>query len=269
MTILDVFQRMFEGASLEVEDLFLLETYQIGLLPGWVPEREFAAVLWANPQLQRFLLKKQPAITAFVKEVMEKAGPAADPDELEQCGDTLVWTIADLLVYNVCPEVYDGLAFHHWDFGEIINVTPLEGKVVIDGGAGTGRVSLKAAQTAQTVFAVEPVGRLREFIREKAARQGLDNLFVVDGLLKAIPFPDNFADVLITSHALGWHLAEELPEFERVVKPGGVIIHCPGTAVNVAAEDPIHTCLISADWGYEHSQFWEADGWKWKYWKRV
>ena len=48
---------MFKGASLGVEDLYLLETFQINYFPGWVPEREFAAVLWAYPPVKKFLEK--------------------------------------------------------------------------------------------------------------------------------------------------------------------------------------------------------------------
>jgi ubiquinone/menaquinone biosynthesis C-methylase UbiE len=121
---------------------------------------------------------------------------------------------------------------------------------------------------ARFVFAVEPVGRLRHFIRDKASRRELDNLFVVDGFLHAIPFPDGFADVLITSHALGWRLEDELAEFERVVKAGGTILHCPGTA-EIEAEEPTHQRLISPEWGYSVSRFMEADGRKRKYWKRL
>ena len=120
---------------------------------------------------------------------------------------------------------------------------------------------------ADRVFAVEPVTRLRHFIREKADTAGLNNVFVIDGFLNAIPLPDDWAEVLITSHALGWRLEDELREFERVVKEGGCIIHCPGTAETVAEEDH-HSRLISSDWGYEYSRYKEADGWKRKYWKQ-
>jgi hypothetical protein len=95
----------------------------------------------------------------------------------------------------------------------------------------------------------------------------LRNLYVVDGFGHSLPFPDSFADVLITSHALGWKLAEELTEFERVVEKPGAIIHCPGTAVGT--EEDRHAELISAPWGYQFSEFDEADGRKRKYWKRV
>jgi hypothetical protein len=47
------------------------------------------------------------------------------------------------------------------------------------------------------------VTRLKQFIHARASEADLDNAFVVDGFLHAIPLPDGFADVLITLHALG------------------------------------------------------------------
>ncbi len=58
---------------------------------------------------------------------------------------------------------------------------------------------------------------------------------------------------MITSHALGWHLEEEFAEFERVVKEGGYIIHCPGPA-DKASE------LTSPPWNYCSAKYYEADG---------
>ena len=203
---------MFKGVSLSVEDIYLLESFQIDYFPGWVPERESAAVLWAYPPIKTFLEKKHPPITDFIEYVMAGHGPAANQQELVECSEKLVWTIADLLVYNKCPEAYDALDFHGWDFHEVTTITPLDNKIVIDGGAGTGRVTLEAAGMAKQVYAVEPVTRLRRFIREKALKAGLNNIFTLDGFLHAIPLPDGFADVLITSHALGWELEDELKD---------------------------------------------------------
>lgn len=264
----DAFHRMFPGVSLEVEDLFLLESFQIGYLPGLIPERELAAVLRAHPAIKRFLVRRRPSITAFIEGVLARFGPADNQQELADCSDKLVWTIADLLIYHKCPEAYDSLEFHNWDFGEVTKITPLKRKVVIDGGAGTGRVALEAAGTARHVFAIEPVTRLRQFIREKALKAGFSNVFVSDGFLDAIPLPDDFADVLITSHALGWRLPDELAEFERVVKKGGFIIHCPGTA-EIAREEKQHSVLVSPAYRYQFSRYRESDGWKRKYWKQL
>ena len=195
--------------------------------------------------------------------------PPTDRSVLTRAEDVVVWTIADLIVYNKCPELYDGLEFHGWDFAEVTSITPLGGKVVVDVGAGTGRVALEAALTAYTVFAVEPVARLRRFIREKAASQGRRNVHVVDGFGHVIPLPDDLADVVITSHALGWRLEEELAEFERIAAPGGCIIHCPGTAETPhdKSEYEQHERLVSPDWRYQHARYREADGWKRKYWE--
>jgi ubiquinone/menaquinone biosynthesis C-methylase UbiE len=267
MATADTFKQMFRGVTLEVEDLYLLESFQISYFPGWVPERELAAVLWTYPSIKQFLVKKCPSITEFVEHVTAKFEPINDPQLLAAHSEELVWTIADLLVYNKCPEAYDALDFHNWDFREVTDITSLQDKVIIDGGAGTGRVTIEAAQSASQVFAVEPVARLRQFIRDKVIEAGLNNVLVIDGFLHAIPLPDNFSDVLITSHALGWQIEQELKEFERVVRKGGCIIHCPGTA-ETDAEEEQHSRLISSEWGYEFSRYQEADGWKRKYWKR-
>ncbi len=200
MDAVDTLKEMFKKITFEVEDLFLLEGFQIGYLPNRLPEQELAAVLWAYPVIKRFLVKKHPPIADFIERIMAQFGPVTDPQALVEFGDRVVWSIADLLIYNKFPEVYDTQAFHNWDFHEAItSITPLENKVVIDGGAGTGRVALEAAQASSQVYAVEPIACLRQFIREKAAKTGLKNLFVVDGFLHDIPLPDGFADVLITS----------------------------------------------------------------------
>jgi len=257
-----------DNDSLEMEDLLLLEDFQIGYLPGWIPEREFAAVLHAYPTIRAFLTKKHPPIGGLVERVMSEHAPAQSERELSDCCGSVVHTIRDMLTYGRCPEVYDAAEFHKWDFAEITGICPLTDKIVIDAGAGTGRVALEAAGSARWVFAIEPVTRLRRFMHEKAQAAGLRNVFIIDGFLHAIPLPDHFADVLITSHALGWRLDDELPEFERVVKPGGFIIHCPGTPDHPSCNE-VHEALTSPRWGYRFARFELPDGRKRKYWKQL
>ena len=271
MDLADRFKIMFEGVDLEIEDLFLLESFQIAYFPGWVPEKEFAVVLMARPELGRYLVNRCPEIAAFIDSVMEAHGGSITPEQLLAAEERVVWTLADILVYNKCPGVYDKLEFHYWDFSEVTSVVDLTGKIVMDVGSGTGRVALEAAETAKSVYAVEPVSRLRQFIRDKAHRKGLTNVFVVDGFLHAMPFPDAFADVILTSHALGWQLEDELREFERVCRPGGTILHCPGTADD-GPENTDHQILISRKWGYQVSTYVEppavSTSRRRKYWKR-
>ena len=264
----ELFKSMFVGAVLAADDLLLLEAFQIGYLPGWVPEPELGTVLQARPYIHRFLESRRPDLVPFLQRVRDAGTSGVADAELARCEDLVVWTIADLVVYSKCPEAYDGLPFHGWPFSEVTDVVSLEGKTVLDGGSGTGRVALEAARHAEVVYAVEPVGRLRQYVRERARDLHLNNLYVVDGFLDNLPFPEGFADVIITSHALGWRLPDELAELERVVRRPGCIIHCPGTAES-DREDPQHAELVSDAWGYECAPMAEADGPKRKYWKHL
>ncbi|MCD4847629.1 MAG: class I SAM-dependent methyltransferase [Candidatus Aegiribacteria sp.] len=267
MASVELFKEIFRGVVLEIEDIYLLEPFQIAYLPGWIPEREFASVLEHRPEIEIFLRKKCPEIEPFLDKIRKEYAAESDKPVFSESADTVLWTIADILVYSKCPEVYDSLEFHEWDFSEIASITSLTNRIVIDAGSGTGRVALEAAEQAEIVYAVEPVPRLRQFIRQKAALSGISNLYVMDGFLDKLPFPDSFADVLITSHALGWRLEDELKEFERVVKEGGSIIHCPGSAVKDTSGN-IHDVMISCEWGYRDSIYDEANGKKRKYWKQ-
>lgn len=255
---------MFPIKKLEFEDFYLLEEFQITYLPGWVPEKEFAVALWANPSIEGFLKRKCPVITDFINRIKKENEPVKDNNELTICIKKVLQTCSDILIYNKCPEVYDKLEFHNWDFKEVTSKISLDDKIILDGGSGTGRVALEAAKYARYVFAMEPVARLRQFIKDKTKRDGINNLYVMYGSLHSIPLPDNSVDVLITSHALGWQLEEELREFERVVKNQGYIIHCPAT---IDAPSQTHNELLEK--GYDFDRYEEADGWKRKYWKKV
>jgi len=268
MTYEAMLREMFQGVDLGVEDLYLLERFQIAYLPDRAPQREFAAVLWANASIKRFLIIKHPPIADFIEDVLARYGPAANQQELDAYNDRLVWEIADQFIYVKRPDVYDERVDHGWDFDELRSIAPLENKVVIDAGAGTGRIAFAAAKIARLVFAVEPVTSLRQFIREKAARTGVTNLYAIDGFLHAIPLPDEFTDVLITSNAIGWQLEDELREIERVVKKGGYAIHLFNSPDD-AKGTPIHTRLISPEWQYTCSRYKDKAGWKMKYWKQI
>jgi ubiquinone/menaquinone biosynthesis C-methylase UbiE len=58
-------------------------------------------------------------------------------------------------------------------------------------------------------------------MRQRAARNGITNLFVLDGILESIQLPDNSLDMLFTSNSIGWNIEKELQEIERVVKRNG------------------------------------------------
>ena len=166
---------MFPIEKLEFEDFYLLEEFQIAYLPGWIPEREFAVALCANPSIENFLKRKCPSIRDFIDKIKKENEPVKDNNELAICIKKILQTCSDILIYNKCPDVYDKLEFHNWDFKEITSIASLDDKIILDAGSGTGRVALEAAKFARYVFAIEPVANLRQFIKAKAKRVGIKN----------------------------------------------------------------------------------------------
>ena len=240
---------LFPEISLQAEDLLLLEAFQIKYLPDRVAPREFATLLREYPVLQRFLVNKYPPIDAFLNSFLEKYKPVVDKHLIEKHCQEALWEIADLIIYNKHPELFDQNTRIHWDITEITTIIPLDGKTVADVGAGSGRIAFLVAPFAQTVFAVEPLGSFRSFMKRKALKQGVKNLFVMDGTLDFLPLPEDSLDVLVTSNAIGWNLEKELHEIERVVKPGGSVIHLLHS--DPRQEHPHHETLISAPWDYQ------------------
>jgi len=266
MTYYERLKKMFHGVDFSVDDLYVLESFQIATLKERVPEKEFAAILYANPEIKTFLIKKYPPIGEFIKKVQDEYGPALNPIELAEYNDKLIWEIAEMIVYQKFPHIYDSRAVFGWDYKDITSVTNLKDKVVIDAGAGTGRVAFQAVQDARTIFAVEPCSSLRSFIRKKALKNNITNLFAIDGFLNEIPLPKDFADVLITSNAIGWRLEDELIEIERVVKTGGHIIHL---TCSPNSDDGLKQRLTKPEFQYHFSENAVNGEIIRKYWKQV
>jgi SAM-dependent methyltransferase len=250
--------------SLSFNTLLLLESVQLSWLPGWLPEPELGIALQANPAVEWYLHHKCPDISGWVDQVMAHAPfiPSSPPDA-RAAEITVMRAIADLLVYASNPAAYDAQPFHGWDTRELTGLVDFTGKVVIDVGAGTGRLALAAAPQAKTVFAVEPVANLRAYLKEKARRLGFLNVYPVDGLITDLPFPESFADITLGGHVFGDAPAAELAELERVTHAMGMIILCPG---NSDQDNDIHCFLLAH--GFTWGRFEEPrDGWKRKYWK--
>lgn len=254
----------FGHLSLEVDDLFLLERFQLLALRERAPRLALGAVLVAVPRLHRFIATRCPELAGWLNGLLDSGSNTAG--ELAEHERTLVWELADLLVYQRFPEAYDELAELRWDATQLGDICELEGTTIIDAGAGTGWLSEQLAHSAQTVYAVEPVSRLRETIRGRAANAGLENLFAVDGFLHRVPLPPSSADVLVTSRAIGWQLESELAEVERVLRPDGWAIHCIGTPANGARTELDETL---ESWGYAPSQYRDGGGARRRYAKQI
>jgi SAM-dependent methyltransferase len=250
---------------LSFNNLLLMEREQIRWFPGWLPESELSLALHANPVIAWYLRHKCPEVVTWLDRVMSLAVRAGDREAIYAAEQSVLSSIEDLLVYAIDPSIYDALPFLGWDDAELTGLVDFAGQLVLDVGSGTGRLALAAAERGAVVFPVEPVENLRRYLKDKSLRLGFTDVYPVDGLITAIPFPGGFADVTMGGHVFGDVPDAECNELERVTRRGGMVILCPG---NNDQDNPAHEVLVTR--GYRWSRFEEpGDGWKRKYWKTI
>jgi ubiquinone/menaquinone biosynthesis C-methylase UbiE len=129
------------------------------------------------------------------------------------------------------PEVYDEFARVEMrpPVVEVINTHfPLQGKVVLDVGCGTGVPTFKLAQYARSVIGVEPERSMRDVAVSHAREKAIPNVEFLDGRAEAVPLPDHSVDMVLAVTLQTLHNEENIRRFaqeaERVVRPGGSIV---------------------------------------------
>jgi SAM-dependent methyltransferase len=91
------------------------------------------------------------------------------------------------------------------------------GRVVVDVGAGTGKLTRMLAPTGATLIAVEPVAEMRERLAES-----VPVAVPFDGAAEHMALRDGSADAITVAQAFHWFDADRaLGEFHRVLAPTG------------------------------------------------
>jgi len=91
------------------------------------------------------------------------------------------------------------------------------GKTVVDVGAGTGKLTRQLVASGARIVAVEPLAEMRAQFALV-----LPSVEIVDGTAEALPLDDECADAVTAAAAFHWFdLDRALPEFHRVLRPGG------------------------------------------------
>jgi SAM-dependent methyltransferase len=94
-------------------------------------------------------------------------------------------------------------------------LVPERARLVVELGAGTGKLTGAIAALGLRVVAIEPDPRMLAVLRER----GLEG---VEGTAEAIPLGDGEADCVVAGSSLHWfELDEALREIHRVLEPGG------------------------------------------------
>ena len=250
--------------DIDFNALLFLEPLHIRYLATQKPTRALGTTLSHHPAIRWYLEQKHPPIADLIAHCLTLAKPNPSNEELRQAELEVLTGMQDWLIYLLEPERYDQLEFLAWDDDSLLCMADFKDKIVLDVGSGTGRLAFTIAPFAKVVYAIEPVQNLRQYLYKKREKLSVKNLYPIDGTITQIPFPDNFADILMAGHVFGDSPEREYQEICRVVRYGGKILLHPGTNAN--AENDAHRFLVAK--GFEYDLFSEpGDGLKRKYWK--
>ncbi len=216
-----------------IHSLLLLERFQIRLLLAQADRpnarQALATVLAAHPAERWTLAHRCPERAALV-DALAAEGPAhPNAADLRQAEVAVMASVEDFITYTEPERMDERCDFiYGWQPQRLHELVDLKDKLVLDVGSGSGRLAFAAAPLARLVVAVEPVGTLREYLRDKIAREGIANMRVSDGMADHLPYPDATYDVVMSGHVVGDDYDGEIAELTRVTRPGGWLIDCPG-----------------------------------------
>ena len=240
------------------DTLLLFERFQINLMfsdNSWLMQNDgwridMGAALTAHPHAAWYLKVRCPERAALIDQLIADAPKDQSPADVRKAELRLLESMQDWVIYTT-PELMATQCdfISGWDENHLFAMADFKGKVVLDIGAGSGRLAFAAAKQAKMVYASEPVGTLREFMRDKIKREHIRNVKVLDGLVTDLPFPDDTFDIVMSGHVVGDEVDPELAEMARVLKPNGRLIDCPGDSVTDLSRDDY---FLERDWTEYH-----------------
>lgn len=142
-------------------------------------------------------------------------------------------------VYRGEAEAYDALVAAEDCEGRLLPaieaVAPLEGRAVLDVGAGTGRVSRLLAPRCERLVAAEIEPHMLRLARRRLGEVGASHAACVNADARALPLAAGTFDVVTAGWVFGhftfwsadaWrmHAARAIAEMRRVARPGGALI---------------------------------------------
>ncbi len=210
-----------------------------------------ATLLKRHPDVAWVVKKRSPESTKAVDFLVDNA-IALSSEALRQREVAFMESIETDVVYTE-PRIMETACNYitAWNPKRLHELADLTDAVVLDVGAGTGRLTFEAARIAKRVYASEPVDRLREHMRDRIAKEAITNVKVLDGTVACLPFEDNTFDHVLSGHVVGDDFAAEVAELARVTKPGGLIVVCNGDD-DIVREQPDESFLRHGFTAYVH-----------------
>ena len=189
---------------------------------------DMAKALYRYPHVYEFACQKAPECSAFLDRVRQVPFAGWSEEEMRSA-ETSILQFHETFVVYAYPQVMEGVNYiRNWDPKYLHELVNLKDRVVLDVGAGTGRLAFAAAKVAKRVYASEPCDQLREYMRDRIKAEGLSNMKVLDGEVLSLPFEDDTFDAVLSGHVVGDFYEEEIRELTRITKNGGWLVICNG-----------------------------------------
>lgn len=217
--------------------LLFLERFQIRIMlqsNGWRMnsaewKSNLSIAINANPVVKWYLQRRCPECAPLIDELASGEFAGVSAEQIRAAEVYVLASVEDFVIYTTPEVMAEKCDFiSGWSKERLFQLADFTGKTVLDVGAGSGRLAFAAAEKAAWVYASEPVGTLREFMRDKISGEDIRNVRVLDGLITELPFPDNTFDIVMSGHVIGDDWDAEIAEITRVCKSGGWLINCPG-----------------------------------------
>ena len=192
--------------------------------PGGVGLRDLArALIGCDDRLvDRVRNSIPPEHSAEFSSLLATSG---DPRATARARERLLAELFWPLVYWLRPDDYEELVRGEQISPRLLAELDIDGKIVCDIGAGSGRFALLAAPRARHVIAVDGAPPLLERLARAASRIGYTNIETRRGAFTALPLADGSVDLAVACSAFttwGPHGGDAaIDEAERIVRPGG------------------------------------------------
>jgi ubiquinone/menaquinone biosynthesis C-methylase UbiE len=143
---------------------------------------------------------------------------------------------------------------------------PIEGKQVLDIGAGSGFHAVRYAQKADQVFAVEPDARMLQQIYTRLCDNPLGNISVLAASAESMPLLDHSIDVAYARFAYFFGTKDclcGLREVKRILSPGGhffIIDANPDQGQFGMIARQVYPHIFHDGYRAEHTAFYQQHG---------